>query len=533
MSDYRRLISYIYSYEKGIKMRNSGFARVESQGGICKINISLRISEILMNDTSDHMLEVFMFARRNGEVHKTNIGRIRIINGNSIFRGQFDAGNIGNGRLPLSDIVGIFICSRSFLNRNSQVNIVYASEWDDTTILVDEFAGSDDIVNDDITGTMDDTDTDHISSDANPGTMTGASENTAISNITDTSENTAIGNTTGASGNTAIGNMADTSGNTAIGNTAGTSENAAIGDATDTSENAVIGNTTSTSESAAIGNTTGTSGNVNIDHITGKSEIANHNKNRSTENLNTGINQNDKKDGQETIDIKENEGYNNIVDQDKMKRNSDNTVADMSAAELLKNQGAENQNIENVKMYEKQLQEILEKSDNNVKQQATANRNQRTSVNNSGQPAGYMAGISNQSRTPGTADYFRMLCNCYPKIKVDELSGECIRITPHDITYLPKKYWHLCNNSFLLHAYYNYRYILLCEEDNTNFAGTDINSDANNQSGNYNTEKRYMICVPGMMQKKEQAMAGMYGFTKFESKEQGELKNFGYWCMYL
>ncbi len=42
MSDYRRLISYIYAYEGGVKGRNIGFAKIEARGGQCKIQVSVR-----------------------------------------------------------------------------------------------------------------------------------------------------------------------------------------------------------------------------------------------------------------------------------------------------------------------------------------------------------------------------------------------------------------------------------------------------------------------------------------------------------
>ena len=37
MSNYRRLISYIYAYEGGIKGKNVGFAKLEVRNGQCKI----------------------------------------------------------------------------------------------------------------------------------------------------------------------------------------------------------------------------------------------------------------------------------------------------------------------------------------------------------------------------------------------------------------------------------------------------------------------------------------------------------------
>lgn len=97
---------------------------------------------------------------------------------------------------------------------------------------------------------------------------------------------------------------------------------------------------------------------------------------------------------------------------------------------------------------------------------------------------------------------------------MNEIDGECIKITPHDISYLPKKYWQLCNNSFMLHGFYNYRYLILCEKVT-------------------NGTKRYLIGVPGLYHQREQTIARMFGFTEFEGNKRNGTMNFGYWCMYL
>ena len=98
--------------------------------------------------------------------------------------------------------------------------------------------------------------------------------------------------------------------------------------------------------------------------------------------------------------------------------------------------------------------------------------------------------------------------------RMNEIEGECIKITPHDISYLPRKYWHLCNNSFLLHGYYNYKYLLLCEKKVDN-------------------ERKYLVGVPGMFHQKEQTIAKMFGFTEFEGNGGTDTMKFGYWCTYL
>ena len=42
MANYRRLISYIYAYESGIKGKNVGFAKIENRKDQCRIQVSVR-----------------------------------------------------------------------------------------------------------------------------------------------------------------------------------------------------------------------------------------------------------------------------------------------------------------------------------------------------------------------------------------------------------------------------------------------------------------------------------------------------------
>lgn len=103
----------------------------------------------------------------------------------------------------------------------------------------------------------------------------------------------------------------------------------------------------------------------------------------------------------------------------------------------------------------------------------------------------------------------------YPKIQAFEYDGNCetLTIKPQDIGLLPRETWTFGNNSFLLHGYYNYRYLILAKLQNT-------------QGG-----CRYLLGVPGHYYSNEKYMATMFGFPNFVlSKMQpaGDGR-FGYW----
>lgn len=89
---------------------------------------------------------------------------------------------------------------------------------------------------------------------------------------------------------------------------------------------------------------------------------------------------------------------------------------------------------------------------------------------------------------------------------------ECIRMELKDIRELPKKYWYLGNNSFLLHGFFNYRHIVLGEIGQ-------------------NEKKEYFLGVPGVFQNQERIMATMFGFPEFRTAQRTAQKtgNYGYW----
>ncbi len=90
---------------------------------------------------------------------------------------------------------------------------------------------------------------------------------------------------------------------------------------------------------------------------------------------------------------------------------------------------------------------------------------------------------------------------------------EILTIKPQDIGLLPRDAWVYGNNSFLLHGYYNYRYLILAKLFNPE--GTP----------------RYLLGIPGHYYSNERYMASMFGFPNFVlSKDQPiEDGRFGFW----
>ena len=67
-----------------------------------------------------------------------------------------------------------------------------------------------------------------------------------------------------------------------------------------------------------------------------------------------------------------------------------------------------------------------------------------------------------------------------------------VKLEPKDFVILQAKYQHLVNNSFLLHGFYNYRYVILGKDQD------------------------YYLGVPGVYYDREKMVALMFGFEAFE-----------------
>ena len=138
MADYKRFVSYIYSYPGGVKDKNVGFAKVEVRSGEMRLNINLRG---VYTDTPQ-MFGVHMLIDRDdaipGRYRLMKVGDCLVNNGMASYAGIFNAGNIENSGYTSSDICGIAVA-----NKGDRYYMMF-SMWEDYDINPDviEFAGS-------------------------------------------------------------------------------------------------------------------------------------------------------------------------------------------------------------------------------------------------------------------------------------------------------------------------------------------------------------------------------------------------------
>lgn len=93
-----------------------------------------------------------------------------------------------------------------------------------------------------------------------------------------------------------------------------------------------------------------------------------------------------------------------------------------------------------------------------------------------------------------------------------ETAFEWVQLELKDLRLLPKSYWHLNNNSFLLHGFFNYHHLVLGKKKDTQPC-------------------EWLLGVPGVFQNPERVMATLFGFPDFHSTSEANTKTgqFGYW----
>lgn len=114
--------------------------------------------------------------------------------------------------------------------------------------------------------------------------------------------------------------------------------------------------------------------------------------------------------------------------------------------------------------------------------------------------------LKNNSEIALYEDKWEQLLTTYEKIHPYGDERTYIKLEPKDFVILRANYQHLVNNSFLLHGFYNYRYLILGKE------------------------KDFYLGVPGVFYEREKMVALMFGFEAFECEggaaEEGK---FGYY----
>ena len=125
MADYKRMVSYMYQYDNGVKRKNVGYARVETKNAQCKITLHMQLLGQL-----DSIFPTYLIQRDENNLELIYLGDTLLKSQVMDSKLTADEDNIMGSGYGISDIGGILI----FLNDK----VFFATEWDDKPIVAKE-----------------------------------------------------------------------------------------------------------------------------------------------------------------------------------------------------------------------------------------------------------------------------------------------------------------------------------------------------------------------------------------------------------
>jgi hypothetical protein len=128
MPEYKRLVSYMYNYEDGVKRNNVGYARVEARNGQCKFTLHITAPSL-----NDKQLKVYVFKRKDNGMEGVLLGVFQVRNGVGDFKTMTDSQHIMNSPHGIQDMGGIVL----YLSERKY----FATEWDDIPVTMSMVTG--------------------------------------------------------------------------------------------------------------------------------------------------------------------------------------------------------------------------------------------------------------------------------------------------------------------------------------------------------------------------------------------------------
>lgn len=125
MADYKRMVSYMYQYENGVKRKNVGYARIEAKNGQCKITLHMQLLGQL-----DSIFPTYLIQRGKNDMELIYLGDTLLKNQVMDSKLVANESNIMDSGYGLSEMGGLLL----FLNDN----VFFATEWDDKPIIAKE-----------------------------------------------------------------------------------------------------------------------------------------------------------------------------------------------------------------------------------------------------------------------------------------------------------------------------------------------------------------------------------------------------------
>lgn len=128
MSEFKRWISYLYSYRGEIKGKNVGFAKIDVRDGRCRFQIGLKG----VYGCDEKGLDVGLFVRQENRPVRISVGKMRIMAGSGEFCASTGEDNLFETGIRLSETGGLWLTG-------SGRNVFYLTSWEKSCLDIRDF----------------------------------------------------------------------------------------------------------------------------------------------------------------------------------------------------------------------------------------------------------------------------------------------------------------------------------------------------------------------------------------------------------
>ena len=133
MSDYKRWVSYIYSYDENVKKNNSGYIRVETRGMITRLMVHINTS-----DETGRLL-TYVFVREDSVMKGVLLGSIDVDKNGAQGSFEINSYDIMGSGFKMTEAGGMVVINEVQAKESARALSFYASEWDDSPIDITDF----------------------------------------------------------------------------------------------------------------------------------------------------------------------------------------------------------------------------------------------------------------------------------------------------------------------------------------------------------------------------------------------------------
>ena len=504
MSGFHRMITYLYLYEQGTKSRNIGFAKIERRDQRCLLEIHMKNTGCSLSP-----VPVFLYVQNGTQLTGILLGNFTLTRGSGDFKTVIDAENLKDSGYGLDDVKGIYVPLTE--------QMMSVSQWDefDVTNFVElpenETKDSD---------ASNDSPTETAPSESNPPTAQKTAEKDSSSLQAAENSSSQDKEERADGGPTDAQPLNNAESEVAIEKISApqTAEEVSVPKNDNTISAKNTDNSTNGRNDGNSLNNGKSTNDTNASHSIDSSSSKNSANSSSSRNFANSSNSRNFTNSSNFKNSANGSNSKNSANGSNSKNSANGSNFRNSASPLTQQRevSASRQDKDIPKPKPADALKALEALPRSAEQAAGF----RTISGRSSQASGMdqMPGHS-QADEPENWDLrWRFILENYPVMT--PFAGDedtlCVRMELKDLRQLPKQFWYLGNNSFLLHGFFNYRYFILGMTEEFGV-------------------KKWFIGVPGVFQNPERVMAALFGFPEFRSEKPSPINTgeFGYWYRYL